>query len=109
MARRPLQRLYEAVARAAQRRDQIEMQSIDRLLSPLAPRRAPHPKVVQRTRGAKRRRPVRHQRDRAATAAFRSILCPVDFSDHSRVALHYAETIAKRSHGHLTVVYVNDP
>jgi nucleotide-binding universal stress UspA family protein len=40
---------------------------------------------------------------------FRSILCPVDFSEESRVALRYAETIAKRSQGHLTVLYVNDP
>ena len=39
MARRPMHRLYEAVARAAQRRDKVEMQAIDRLLSPLALKR----------------------------------------------------------------------
>jgi universal stress protein A len=43
------------------------------------------------------------------TVGFRSILCPVDFSEESRVALRYAEAIAKRSHGHLSVLYVNDP
>ena len=36
-----MNRLYEAATRAAERRDQIEMQSIDRLLAPLAPERAP--------------------------------------------------------------------
>jgi nucleotide-binding universal stress UspA family protein len=111
MARRPMHRLYEAMARAAQRRDQIEMQSIDRLLSPLALKRAPHSKRVKRTRGPKRPKPARHQSGRAAraTVGFHSILCPVDFSEHSRVALRYAEAIAKRSHGHLSVLYVNDP
>jgi nucleotide-binding universal stress UspA family protein len=40
---------------------------------------------------------------------FQSILCPVDFSEHSAVALRYAATVAKRSAGRLHVLHVNDP
>ena len=40
---------------------------------------------------------------------FRSILCPVDFSDCSREALRFADDIAHRTGGRLSVVYVNDP
>jgi nucleotide-binding universal stress UspA family protein len=42
-------------------------------------------------------------------AGFRSILCPIDFSDHSRLALRYADTVAQRARGTLHVCYVNDP
>lgn len=42
-------------------------------------------------------------------AGFHSILCAVDFSDHSRRALLYAEAIARRGFGALHVVYANDP
>jgi len=89
-SRHPLRRLYKAAARAAERRDRLEMRSIDRLLSPLVVKDAP---------------PGARPRD----FKFRSILCPVDFSEHSRVALRYAAAIAKRSRGHLSVLYVNDP
>jgi nucleotide-binding universal stress UspA family protein len=91
MTRHPLRRLYKAAVRGAERRDRIEMQSIDRLLSPLVVKDAPL------GTGA------------ARALKFRSILCAVDFSEHSRVALRYAEAIAKRSRGHLSVLYVNDP
>jgi nucleotide-binding universal stress UspA family protein len=40
---------------------------------------------------------------------FRSILCPVDFSDHSRQALRYAALLARRSRGRLTALFVEDP
>src|SRR6187200_2659788 len=40
---------------------------------------------------------------------FRSILCPVDFSEYSREALRYADDIVRRTGGGLSVVYVNDP
>jgi nucleotide-binding universal stress UspA family protein len=40
---------------------------------------------------------------------FRSILCPVDFSEHSAAALRYAAVLAKRSAGRLHVFHVNDP
>jgi nucleotide-binding universal stress UspA family protein len=42
-------------------------------------------------------------------AGFRSVLCPVDFSEHSRRALRYAEAMAVRSSGSVTVTYANDP
>jgi len=40
---------------------------------------------------------------------FRSILCPIDFSDHSRSVLRYANAVARRSRAALHVCYVNDP
>jgi nucleotide-binding universal stress UspA family protein len=40
---------------------------------------------------------------------FRTILCPIDFSTHSRQALRYAALLAARSHGRLIVLYVEDP
>jgi nucleotide-binding universal stress UspA family protein len=42
-------------------------------------------------------------------SASRSILCPVDFSKHSRAALRQAATLAGQERGRLTVLYVNDP
>ena len=40
---------------------------------------------------------------------FKTILCPVDFSEHSRQALAYAALLAARSKGHLVVIFVEDP
>lgn len=40
---------------------------------------------------------------------FRHILCPVDFSEYSSIALRYAGVLAQRSKGRLTVLFVNDP
>jgi len=40
---------------------------------------------------------------------FRSILCPVDFSTHSRDALQHAVAMARRFGGRVTVLFVNDP
>ena len=40
---------------------------------------------------------------------FRSVLCPIDFSEHARLALRYAEAIARRGDAVLTVAYTNDP
>ena len=40
---------------------------------------------------------------------FQTILCPVDFSDHARVALAYAALLASRSKGRLVVTFVEDP
>ena len=44
-----------------------------------------------------------------STKLFQTILCPVDFSDHSRLALTYAALLASRSKGRLVVVFVEDP
>jgi len=38
-----------------------------------------------------------------------TILCPVDFSAHSRRALRYGSQLAARSRGGLTVLFVEDP
>jgi len=40
---------------------------------------------------------------------FRAVLCPIDFSDHARLALRYAEVVALRAKASLTVTYANDP
>jgi nucleotide-binding universal stress UspA family protein len=45
----------------------------------------------------------------ANTTLFGTILCPVDFSSHSRQALAYASTLAVRTRGRLIVIYVEDP
>ena len=46
---------------------------------------------------------------RAGRRPFASVLCPVDFSKHSRVALQFASAVANRSGGTLTALFVNDP
>jgi universal stress protein A len=91
-----MKRIYDVAAKAVQRRDEIEMRSIDRLLSPLA---------RKRVLSAMNATAIRRMR----VGGFRAILCPVDFSGQSRVALGYAASVAKRSGGRLTVLYVNDP
>lgn len=40
---------------------------------------------------------------------FRSVLCPIDFSENSRLALRYAAAVAARGRAALSVEYVNDP
>lgn len=40
---------------------------------------------------------------------FGSILCPVDFSTHSRRALEYAALVAARAGGSVSTLFVNDP
>jgi nucleotide-binding universal stress UspA family protein len=42
-------------------------------------------------------------------SGFRSVLCPIDFSEQSRLALRYAASIALRGNGRLRVAFVNDP
>ena len=45
----------------------------------------------------------------AATRLFETILCPVDFSEHSRQALAYAALLASRGKRRLVVIFVEDP
>jgi len=45
----------------------------------------------------------------ASAKLFQTILCPIDFSDHSRRALKYAALLASRTKGRLVVVFVEDP
>jgi len=40
---------------------------------------------------------------------FRSVLCPIDFSEQSRLALRRAEVVALRSNAQLRVLYVTEP
>ena len=43
------------------------------------------------------------------TRLFRTILCPVDFSAHSRHALRYAALLAARYRGRLVALFIEDP
>jgi nucleotide-binding universal stress UspA family protein len=43
------------------------------------------------------------------TTLFKTVLCPVDFSDHSRQALGYAALLTARSSGRLVIIFVEDP
>ena len=44
-----------------------------------------------------------------AWRGFRTVLCPVDYSEPPRLALRYANAIARRAKATLTVLYVHDP
>lgn len=44
-----------------------------------------------------------------AAQPFKSVLCAVDFSPQSEVALHYAAVVAAHGRGRMHVLYVNDP
>ena len=43
------------------------------------------------------------------TRLFRTILCPVDFSEHSRHALGHAALLATRNRGQLVAIFIEDP
>ncbi len=49
--------------------------------------------------------PRRADRQAREEVLFKSILCPLDFSEASRAALDYALSLAKASDGHLTLVH----
>jgi nucleotide-binding universal stress UspA family protein len=95
MARKRLNPVVRAVTNAMWKRDTLEMQAADRLLSAIESRRQPAREL--------RRRP------RKRGAGFRSVLCPIDFSEQSRLALRYAEAVARRGGATLVVSYANDP
>jgi nucleotide-binding universal stress UspA family protein len=89
------------------KRDQLEMRAADRLLS-----------FVERPRPGKRHaaappseggRSMARSSQPSPWTGFRSILCPIDFSEHSRLALRYAAAIAVRAKATLTITYANDP
>ena len=48
-------------------------------------------------------------RSTGAWRGFRSILCPIDFSGHSRVALRYAAAVAHRTGTSVTALHAVDP
>jgi universal stress protein A len=95
MARKRPNPVVRAITDAMWKRDQFEMQIADKLLSAIESRRRPAKEL--------RRRPARRLPE------LRSVLCPIDFSEQSRLALRYAEAVARRSGARLIVSYVNDP
>jgi nucleotide-binding universal stress UspA family protein len=46
---------------------------------------------------------------RRSLGSFQHVLCPIDFSKHSRTALQYGAAVADRTGGRLHVLFVNDP
>src|SRR6187399_1006694 len=70
------------------------------------------PAFPQHSRGTDRG-PVSHggpsMRKRLAKPLFSSVLCPVDFSNHSAAALRFAGAAARRARAPLEVLYVDDP
>jgi len=106
MPRSTTNRVVRAVADTMWERDKLQMRVIENVLAAVAPakkrtRRArPQAEAVDDMRSPQRSKPW---------AGFRAILCPIDFSDHSRDALRYADAIAVRAGAALRVCYVNDP
>jgi nucleotide-binding universal stress UspA family protein len=45
----------------------------------------------------------------SSASLFSSVLCPVDFSEHSRAALRFAAAVSRRASAPLRVMFVNDP
>jgi nucleotide-binding universal stress UspA family protein len=106
MSRKPVTRIVRAVTDRLWERDRLQMQIADGLLSAIeSKRRGPsHPTNSQKAAetdgsmiGSKK------------WTGFRSVLCPIDFSENSRLALRYAAAVAARGRAALSVVYVNDP
>ncbi len=48
-------------------------------------------------------------RQQKPAARFRSIVCGIDFSRHSAMALRYADALARATHGRLIAVFAVDP
>ncbi len=99
--------IVRAVTDRLWRRDQAQMTAVGTLLSALTPAHRPATSARSRDKGAgatgrKATRPRKWP-------GFRSVLCPVDFSEHSRRALRYAEAVAWHGKAVLRVLYVNDP
>lgn len=105
MARKPSVGIIRAVTEPLWRRDLLEMRAIDAMglfgtkLRYAAGRgeAANDSKKTTMMSGAKR------------WAGFRSVLCPIDFSEHSRRALEYAAAIALDAKAGLQVLHVSDP
>lgn len=99
--------IVRAVTDRLWRRDQAQMKAVGTLLSALTPahRPAKSPRSRDNGAGATARKATRPRK----WAGFHSVLCPIDFSEHSRAALRYAEAVALRGKAALRVLYVNDP
>jgi universal stress protein A len=109
MPRKPASRVVRAVADGLLARDRLQMRVIDALL-PAAKAGEPRPNRSPRHNLKRADEPAKVSMTRAKRwAGFRSVLCPIDFSEQSRQALRYAEAIALRGKAALRVVYVNDP
>ena len=97
-------RVVRAVSRRLWERDKLQMRMADALMSTVETE-------TTRGRGASSGSRSRRRSLPRSTrwSGFDSVLCPVDFSEQSRLALGYAEAVALRRGSPLTVVYVNDP
>jgi nucleotide-binding universal stress UspA family protein len=106
--RRLSARIIRAVTEPLWQRDRLEMRAVDVLLSAVAPTTATSKATLNRDRHTTAEKEHTMIRMRKWTG-FRSVLCPIDFSEDSQRALQYAVAIALRAKAVLRVVYVNDP
>src|SRR5262245_47989679 len=92
-------RLVRAITKTLWKRDQMQMRDVDRLLSP----------IEKKSRRRAHSRSAGRQAAQVKWDGFRSVLCPVDFSRSSALALRYGAGLAGQANAILTVLYVNDP
>jgi nucleotide-binding universal stress UspA family protein len=97
MPRKTSSRIVRIVTDRLWARDRMQMRAADALLSAVTRKARPS------AAAARSRLPAPRWR------GFQSVLCPIDFSRHARLALRYAAAIAARDGSALRVVYVNDP
>src|SRR5690242_18401122 len=96
MSKQPaVRRVVRAIEDVLVERDRREMHAVEAVLAPFEreQRRGTSTDPVARN-------PWR---------GFRTVLCPIDFSKHSSLALRYADVIARQANARLLVQYVNDP
>jgi nucleotide-binding universal stress UspA family protein len=110
MARKSPSPLVRAVTDAMWERDEFQMRAMDKVLSAVAPPSRRRKKGAADAYGDKAvRGPMSSSTPPGRWAGFQSVLCAIDFSEHSRMALRFAEAIALRGDAALNVLYANDP
>jgi len=105
MARKPSARIIRIVTEPLWRRDLLEMRVVDGLASFGTRRRHAAGRGDAANDSKKKTMMSRSKR----WAGFRSVLCPIDFSEHSRRALEYAAAVALDAKAGLRVLHVSDP
>jgi len=106
---KPSNRVVQAITAAMWKRDRVQLRVADALLSSLAPGRRRRSTAGRAAGERAAVIDVVRPRPSKPWSGFRSVLCPIDFSEESRLALRYAEAIALRGKATLSVTYANDP
>lgn len=106
VSRQPVTRIVRAVTDRLWERDRLQMQVAGAVLSAIESTRRAH---SRRSNSQKAGETAGSMIGSKKWTGFRSVLCPIDFSENSRLALRYAAAVASRGRAALSVVYVNDP